>query len=213
MWVSCHTIVLCNITLQKPMKALSWKTKTGIPDCVAALPVFSAFSQQAANSSHSFPTGLEAAGKGHIQPWFCHLHPNALHDSSTQWFAAPQCFFFFCGRGKPSAPQQTGPTCAQVCTPQIHQARLVLVLLWKNLNRLLTLTLLFFLMSSSDLFLLLGPMAAQVRTGEKVVTEINQQGALQSNYQHKKADVTTWHFIHQDTFESEEWERLCPKNI
>lgn len=70
-------------------------------------------------------------------------------------------------------------------------------------------------MCVSDLFLLLAPTAALVRTGEKVVTEMDQQGALQSNYQHKKADITTWHFIYQDTFEIEERERerLCPKSI
>lgn len=65
---------------------------------------------------------------------------------------------------------------------------------------------------SSDLFLLLGPMA-QETTGEKVVTEMGQQGALQSNDQHKEADITTWHFIYLDTFYSEERETMCPKNI
>ena len=36
---------------------------------------------------------------------------------------------------------------------------------------------------------------------------------LQSNYQHKGADITTWHFIYLDTFYSEERETMCPKNI
>lgn len=55
----------------------------------------------------------------------------------------------------------------------------------------------------SDLFLLLGPSAAQGKTGEKGVTEMGQQGALQSNDQHK-GDITTWHFIYLDTFYIEE---------
>lgn len=60
----------------------------------------------------------------------------------------------------------------------------------------------------ADLCLLLGPTAEQVTTGEKVVTESSQQGALQSNYQHKEADIiTTWHFIYLDNFNSEERER------
>lgn len=49
--------------------------------------------------------------------------------------------------------------------------------------------------------------AVQVTTGEKVVTELGQQGALQSNYQHKEADITIWHFIYLDTFFSEERKR------
>ncbi|XP_035032073.1 SLAIN motif-containing protein 2 isoform X12 [Hippoglossus stenolepis] len=57
---------------------------------------------------------------------------------------------------------------------------------------------------SANLFLLLGTTAVWVTTGEKVVTEAGQQGALQSNYQHKEADITTWHFIYLDNFYSGE---------
>lgn len=53
----------------------------------------------------------------------------------------------------------------------------------------------------------------QVTTGGKVVTEMSQQGALQSNDQHKEADITTWHFIYLDTFYSEERETMSPKYI
>lgn len=50
-------------------------------------------------------------------------------------------------------------------------------------------------------------------TGEKVVTEVGQQGALQSNYQHKEADITTWHFIYLETFYSEESKTMSQKYI
>lgn len=63
----------------------------------------------------------------------------------------------------------------------------------------------------AGLFLLPGPTVAQVRTGEKVVTEMGQQGALQSNYQHKEADNITWHFIYLDTFYNEERKTLSKK--
>lgn len=57
-------------------------------------------------------------------------------------------------------------------------------------------------------------MAVQGTTGEKAVTETGQQGALQSNYQHKDADITTWHFIYLDTFYSGERESdYVPKII
>lgn len=79
----------------------------------------------------------------------------------------------------------------------------LMLLYTKKINWHLTLS--FYLISG--LFLLLGHMAAQVTTGEKVVTEMGQQGALQSNYQHKEADITTWHFIFLDTFYSKERER------
>lgn len=48
---------------------------------------------------------------------------------------------------------------------------------------------------------------AERTTGEKVVTENSQQGALQSNYYHKEEDITTWHFIYLDNFYSEARER------
>lgn len=37
-------------------------------------------------------------------------------------------------------------------------------------------------------------------TGEKVVTEVSQQGALQASCQHKETDITTGHFIYLGNF-------------
>lgn len=49
---------------------------------------------------------------------------------------------------------------------------------------------------STGLFLLPGPMATQVTTGEKVVTELSQQGALCSHNQHEEEENSAWHFIY-----------------
>lgn len=190
--VLCHTIVLFNITLQKTMKELYWKTNNpGLPDycCSACLQCL-------------LPASCELQPPPPHWPWgnLWRPHPTLVLPPPPQhapWLlhavACPDPVLLL-REGGSHCPAANWPNlCAGVYTTDTPGSSCVVAAMEK-------LETTFFLMSFSDLFLLLGPTAAQARTGEKVVTEMNQQGALQSNYQHKKADATTRHFIYQDTF-------------